>query len=94
MLIINLFKGILFYVDDSGVYHRGPLFVIQYLLSYTYVFAACGHALVGCFQEKRLSQRRLLISLALFPVALPSPASCNLSIQNCLSPASRWLEQP
>jgi len=69
LIIVNLFNGMLFYVDDGGVYHRGPLFVIQYLLSYTYVFAACGHALVGCFQEKRLSQRRLLISLALFPVA-------------------------
>lgn len=69
LLIVNLFNGMLFYVDGSGVYRRGPLFGIQYLLSYTYVFAACGHALVGCFQQKHLSQRRLLISLALFPVA-------------------------
>jgi len=69
LLIVNLFNGMLFYVDGSGVYRRGPLFVIQYLLSYTYVFAACGHALVGCFQQKHLAQRRLLISLALFPVA-------------------------
>ena len=69
LLVINLFNGMLFYVDDQGIYRRGPLFVIQYLLSYTYVFAACGHALVGCFQKHRIAQRHLLISLALFPVA-------------------------
>ena len=69
LLVINLFNGMLFYVDDQGVYHRGPLFVIQYLFSYTYVFAACGHALAGCFREERIAQRHLLISLALFPVA-------------------------
>lgn len=69
LLIINLPTGILFYVDASGGYHRGPLFAVQYLLSYVYVFAACGHALIGSFQRENLSRRRLLISLALFPVA-------------------------
>lgn len=69
LLLINLFTGILFFVDEAGTYHRGPLFAIQYLLSYVYVFAACGHALIGSFQRQNLSKRKLLISLALFPVA-------------------------
>ena len=69
LLLVNLFTGILFYVDDAGVYHRGTIFAIQYLLSYVYVFAACGHALIGCFQNHKLSQKKLLISLALFPLA-------------------------
>ena len=69
LLLINLPTGILFYVDDGGVYRRGPLFLIQYLLSYVYVFAACGHALIGAFRRENLARRRLLISLALFPVA-------------------------
>ena len=69
LLIVNLFSGILFYVDDAGGYHRGPLFSVQYLLSYVYVFAASGHALIGCFQKQKLSQKKLLVSLALFPLA-------------------------
>lgn len=69
LLLVNPFTGILFFVDNTGAYHRGPLFIIQYLLSYIYVFAACGHALIGCFQKGNLSKRRLYVSLALFPVA-------------------------
>ncbi len=68
LLVGNLFTGILFYVDGAGSYHRGPLFAIQYLLSYVYVFVACFRALVGAFQKEKIAQRRLLISLALFPI--------------------------
>ena len=56
-------------MDDAGVYRRGPFFILQYLLSYIYVFAACGHALLGSFRRENLSRRRLLRSLALFPIA-------------------------
>ena len=69
LLLANLFTGILFYVDGVGVYHRGPLFVIQYILSYVYVFIACFRALVGAFQKEKVAQRRFLITLALFPIA-------------------------
>ena len=68
LLVVNCFTGILFRLED-GVYRRGPLFAVQYLLSYVYVFAACGHALVGLFRKKHLAQRRLLLWLALFPIA-------------------------
>ena len=69
LLIINLSTGFLFYVDAGGVYHRGPLFLIQYLLSYIYVFFTCTRALIGVFQKSRFAQRKMLLSLALFPVA-------------------------
>ena len=69
LLIVNLFTGILFYVDAHGDYHRGPLFIIQYLLSYLYVFVTCGRALIGLFQKQRYAQHRMLLSLALFPLA-------------------------
>jgi len=69
LLLVNLSTGILFYVDEAGVYHRGPLFVMQYILAYVYVFAACGHALIGSFQEENLAKRRQLLLLASFPVA-------------------------
>ncbi|MER2054242.1 MAG: GGDEF domain-containing protein [Clostridia bacterium] len=69
LLIINLFTGILFYVDAEGHYHRGKLFAVQYLLSYVYVFFTCFRAFLGLFDEKKRSQRRLLRALALFPLA-------------------------
>ena len=69
LLIVNLFTGIFFYLDEDNVYRRGPLFVVQYILAYIYVFIACGHAFFGLRKEKSLSRRRLLRSLALFPVA-------------------------
>ena len=75
LLIINLFTGILFFVDEAGIYHRGPLFVIQYLLSYVYVLVSCTRALIGVFQKSKYFQRKMLITLTLFPVA---PAGAGL----------------
>ena len=69
LLIVNLFTGVLFYVDSDGKYHRGPLFVVQYILSYTYVFVTCIRALIGIFDKKKYANRKMLIMLALFPIA-------------------------
>lgn len=68
LLNVNLFNGMLFYVDDAGTYRRGPLFAVQYLLSYIYVFGASGHAAVGLFQKEKRAHRSTLLSLVLFPV--------------------------
>ena len=69
LLCINIFNGMLFYVDAEGVYHRGPLFITLYLLSYIYVFFTCIRAFIGIFQKDKIGKRKLLILLALFPVA-------------------------
>lgn len=69
LLIANLFTGILFYVDADGVYRRGQLFIIQYLLSYVYVFFTCSRAFVESFKTENYAKKRLLRSLAFFPVA-------------------------
>ena len=69
LLLINVFTGILFYVDDEGIYHRGTFFVVQYLLSYTYVFITCFRAFLGIFNKKKFALRRQLIILSLFPLA-------------------------
>lgn len=68
LLSVNLFTGIFFYVDDQNVYQRGPLFILQYILSYIYVFATCFRALVGLFQKDKIAKRNTLLALALFPV--------------------------
>ena len=69
LLIVNLFTGILFYVDAEGNYHRGKLFAVQYLLSYVYVFFTSFRAFLGLFDEQKRSRRKLLRALALFPLA-------------------------
>ncbi len=69
LLLINVFTGILFYVDDEGIYRRGTFFVVQYLLSYTYVFITCFRAFLGIFNKKKFALRRQLIILSLFPLA-------------------------
>ncbi len=73
LLVINLFNGMLFYIDADGIYRRGPYFLALYALSYIYVFFTCLRALIGVFKKNRTTARKLLITLALFPV-LPAIA--------------------
>ena len=60
LLVVNIFTGILFYIDEEGIYHRGSLFVVQYLLSYIYVFVSCTRALIGVFQKSKFMNSRNL----------------------------------
>ena len=69
LLVINVFSGILFYIDESNEYQRGSMFSALYVLSYTYVFITCNRALIGLFKNDNYSNRRMLIMLALFPIA-------------------------
>ncbi len=69
LLLVNSFTGILFYVDDTGIYRRGPLFILQYLLPYCYVFFTCFRAFLGIFQKEKFAKRKQLIMLSLFPLA-------------------------
>lgn len=75
LLVVNLSTGILFYVDGQGAYQRGPMFLLQYLLPYLYVFVTCFRAALGLLQPHWFAQRRMLLSLALFPVV---PAGAGL----------------
>ena len=68
MLVINIKAGFFFYIDGDGIYQRGPWFILQYILSYAYVFFTCTRAFIGIFDRKKIAKRRLLIELALFPV--------------------------
>ena len=69
LLIVNAFTGILFYVDGTGAYVRGPIFICQYYISYSYVLYTCMRAFIGLFKTKNPVRRKTLMMLALFPVA-------------------------
>ncbi len=69
LLVVNAFTGILFYVDGQGIYRRGPLFIVQYVLAYAYVFFTCSRAFLGVFNKNKYNKRRQLIILSCFPIA-------------------------
>ena len=69
LLIINPFNGILFYINDNEEYCRGPLFIVQYILAYSYVFISCTKALLSIPKTKSRSKRKKLAMLAVFPIA-------------------------
>ncbi len=69
LLIVNCFTGILFYLDDNGVYCRGSWFVSQYFVSYLYVFITCFRALIKALKPENYTKKELLLTLASFPIA-------------------------
>ena len=69
LLTVNIFTGCCFDLDENDQYQRGPLFILLYVFSYVYVFFTCLRALVRIFMKKYYNQRKMLIKLALFPVA-------------------------
>ncbi|HCM92834.1 MAG TPA: hypothetical protein DIS78_09750 [Lachnospiraceae bacterium] len=104
LLLINPFNGMLFYVDADGIYRRGPLFIIQYVLSYLYIFTTSFRALKGVFDKGKQSKREMLIRLSVFPV-LPAcagigqfiypqlPLACMVISLSTLVMYLQWIEQ-
>lgn len=66
--IVNLKTGILFSLDDHFVYHRGVLFLLQYIIIYAYIITSCAHALFLAVQKNNYVDRDKYILIALFPV--------------------------
>ncbi len=69
LLIVNLFTGILFYVDAEDVYHRGPYFILTYVFSYVYVLLAFIRTLRQLLDKSYVGDRHILRLLAVFPIA-------------------------
>lgn len=72
LLAINLFNGMFFYIDGDNVYHRGPLFVVQYIISYVYVVAA-GVRLMWNIKGRDDKNAKALRTMVIFPL-LPAIA--------------------
>ena len=68
LLIFNFFNPILFGVDESFTYFRGPAFSIQYVFVYVYLVAASLHALYKAMQPENYIDRSRYIIISLFPV--------------------------
>ena len=68
VLLANLFNHSLFYIDESGVYRRGPFFILTYILSYSYVLIAFIRVMINLKRDKEATNKDLLIRLAFFPL--------------------------
>ena len=67
-LLENLFNHSLFYIDESGVYRRGPFFILTYILSYSYVLIAFIRVMINLKRDTEATNKDLLIRLAFFPL--------------------------
>ena len=68
-LVGNLFGKYLFYVEPDGSYHRGALFILNYIFPYSYAFVVWLRITVDVIKKDNRLNRRPQIMLALFPVA-------------------------
>ena len=68
LLFANFFGGFLFYVDSSGEYHRGTLFLLTYALAYPYIIVACLRIIVSIVRKDSSKDRNYLMLLAFFPI--------------------------
>lgn len=69
LLIVNIPTGIFFYIDKSGTYCRGTLFVLQYIIAYSYIIAASAHALIRYIRKDASLGRSAHLAPILFPIA-------------------------
>ena len=59
VVVVNPFNGVIFYIDDNGVYNRGVLFYALYALSYLYIIVSY----VEIIRYRRLFSIRKLLSV-------------------------------
>lgn len=69
LLFGNIFGKYLFYIDDTSVYRRGSLFILTYVLSYSYVIISCARIIADIVRNDSKIDRGYLIVLAMYPIA-------------------------
>lgn len=69
LLVINIETGILFHVErDTFIYDRGPLFMLQYVVIYTYILFACVKALILAVRPENYVNKSRYLLIAFFPI--------------------------
>ena len=68
LLVISDFNGCMFYFDAAGVYHRGPLFYLQHMISYFYVLAASIRYIELALEQSYRGTRGKLLTYMSFSV--------------------------
>lgn len=68
LLLASIFTGCLFYFDGDMVYHRGPLYYMQQILSYGYIVVACVKNLIMAGKKQNYARRDEMLTVATFAV--------------------------
>ena len=82
LIIVSYFTGWTFYFDESGIYHKGPLFYLQHVLAYGYIVAASLLCFVRALGKDNYDRKGELLGRASF---IFSPIICaviQLAFQN------------
>jgi diguanylate cyclase (GGDEF)-like protein len=66
LLVVSYINGCAFYIDESGMYHRGKLFYLQHVFSYGYVAAASIVCLRRAMRSDYYDRRQELLMMAAF----------------------------
>lgn len=84
---ISLKTGWIFWIDGEGVYHRGPLYVLQFIFAYGLAVFTSVKALYRAFQPENYTKRREYLTLARFLIFPLLMGICQLQLpgENFLS---------
>lgn len=58
--------GWLFYIDDSNVYHRGPLYPVQAVITFGFIFGTIGFGIFLAAKRKKLALKKSALLLSSF----------------------------
>ena len=69
--VLSLWTHSFFYIDEAGVYCRGPLYTLQLVLTYGYTIFAAGKLLIRLLMTKEFEEQNtylIMLSYFVFPV--------------------------
>ena len=68
---LSIWTHSFFYIDEAGTYCRGPLYVLQLVLTYGYIIFAAGKLLIRLLMTKEFEEQNtylIMLSYFVFPV--------------------------
>lgn len=66
LAFISIWTGWMFYIDEEGIYHQGPINFVQYLVVAFYLAFVGLSSFIKLFMRKYFSQRALFISIVCY----------------------------
>ena len=74
LLVLAIFSfgsikfGWIFFINDEGIFQRGPFFALQMIVSYMYFFVSAVHAMIEASKERSPIRKRQLLIVASYVI--------------------------